>query len=265
MKSKVSITLEDSLIKAIDGFVDNITIRNRSQAIESLVRNAMGKNKAAVILAGGDAKKLRISPEEYRPTAGISGSTVIETSILKLHDSGFRNIYIIGRKELLTAIFSILKNGSEHGVTINYIEEKKSLGTYKSLKLLRGMIHNTFLVVYCDIIFSNINLNEIWNTHLKENTVATLLLTTSPKASEKGTVAMEGNTIVDFSQKPKRVSTYLVFSSLFIAEPGILEYDGESLEYDLFPELAKKKLVKGHISPENVFHIHSKKDAEKWK
>ena len=53
MKRKISITIEDSVLKGIDGVIDNIFIRNRSQAIEFLAKNALGEHKQAVILAGG--------------------------------------------------------------------------------------------------------------------------------------------------------------------------------------------------------------------
>ena len=39
MKTKISITLNQKIVDEIDSIVDNIYIRNRSQAIEHLVRN----------------------------------------------------------------------------------------------------------------------------------------------------------------------------------------------------------------------------------
>lgn len=53
-KSKISITINEKTLKEIDFIVDNVYIRNRSQAIEHLVKNALGENKAAVILLGGN-------------------------------------------------------------------------------------------------------------------------------------------------------------------------------------------------------------------
>ena len=86
------------------------------------------------------------------------------------------------------------------------------------------------------------------------------MLTTSSKPSEKGTVRVEGNKVLTFTQKPKKSAIYLVFSPIFVTEPQIFEYSGSSLESDIFPELAEKGLLNGHLSSEKEVHVHSKKD-----
>ena len=91
------------------------------------------------------------------------------------------------------------------------------------------------------------------------------MLTTSSKPSEKGTVKVEGNKVLTFTQKPKKSDIYLVFSPIFVTEPQIFEYSGASLEFNVFPELAEKGLLNGHLSSEKEVHIHNKKDIEKLK
>ena len=263
VKTKISITINEKTLQDIDSIIDNIYIRNRSQAIEHLAKNALGENKAAVILLGGSEERIRISKDEYRATAGIKNSSVIELALKKLRENNFKTIFIIARHSLLTRLFEMLKDGTDYGVKINYIEEKSSNGTADSLKHLKGKISTNFLVVYGDVIFSKINIDELWNDHIKQNSIATIMLTTSSKPSEKGTVRVEGNKVLTFEQKPKKSDIYLVFSPIFITEPQIFEYSGSSLESDVFPELAEKGLLNGHLSSEKEIHIHSKRDAEK--
>ena len=262
-KTKISITINEKTLHDINSIIDNIYIRNRSQAIEHLIKNALGENKTAVILLGGNEAHLRISKEDYRPTARIKNSTVIELALKKLRENNFKTIFIIARHNLLTKLFEMLKDGTDYGVKINYIEEKSSNGTAESLRLLKGKIRTNFLVVYGDIIFSKINIEELWNDHIKQNAIATIMLTTSSRPSEKGTVKVEGNKVLTFTQKPKKSDIYLVFSPIFITEPQIFEYSSSSLEFDIFPELAEKGLLNGHLSSEKEVHIHSKKDLEK--
>ena len=262
-KIKISITISERILHDIDSIIDNVYIRNRSQAIEHLVKNALGENKAAVILLGGNENNLRVSKDDYRPTAGIKNSSVIELALKKLRENNFKTIFIVARHNLLTRLFEMLKDGADYGIKINYVEEKLSNGTADSLRLLRGRVNTNFLVVYGDIIFSRINIEELWNDHIKQGAIATIMLTTSSKPSEKGTVKVEGNKVLDFTQKPKKSDIYLVFSPIFIAEPQIFEYNGRSLEFDVFPELAEKGLLNGHLSSEKELHIHSKKDLEK--
>ena len=113
------------------------------------------------------------------------------------------------------------------------------------------------------MIFNRISIDGLWNDHIKQNSIATIMLTTSSKPSEKGTVKVEGNKVLVFEQKPKKSDIYLVFSPIFVTEPQIFEYSGASLESDVFPELASKGLLNGHLSSEKEVHIHSRKDAER--
>ena len=263
MKKKISITINENIIHDVDSIIDNIYIRNRSQAIEYLVSNSLGSRKTAVILSGGPENSLLISKGEYRPLARIDGTTVIEMAIKKLRSDGFKRIFIIARHLVLTKIFDILKEGADYGVEIIYVEEKDSKGSADSLKLLKGKIQNNFLVVFSDIIFKKINIEELWNFHIKQNSVATLLLTTTKDPSKKGIVRVEGNTILEFVQKPKHSDIYLVFSPIFVCSPEIFEYKGSSLEIDVFPKIAQQKLLKGYLSSEKEVHIHAKEDAIK--
>ncbi|MBR9699272.1 hypothetical protein GOV09_02355 [Candidatus Woesearchaeota archaeon] len=262
MKRKISVTIDQVLLKGIDSIVDNIYIRNRSQAIEHLVNLALGEHKTAVILAGGPEGKIKID-RKFRPTVQVNKKAVIERAVERLRGSGFKNIYIIARQNVLTQIFNIIKDGSMFGVNINYVEEKKATGSADSLRLIKGKVDNDFLVVYGDILFKKINLDELWNDHLKNNAIATMMMTTSSRPSEKGTLRVEGSKVLTFTQKPKESDIYLVFSPIFIATPELLDYPGTSLERNIFPVLASKGLLNGHLSSEKELHIHTTSDVRK--
>ncbi|MBT3408921.1 hypothetical protein HOD20_09855 [archaeon] len=265
MKKKISITINEKTLNEIDEIIDNIYIRNRSQAIELLVSRALGENKNAVILAGGPEEDLKISDNEYRLTGTINNTTLIESSIKKLKEEGFTNIYIVARHNVITSIFNIIQNGSKYGVNIIYKEETESSGTADSLRLIKGDIKTNFLVVYGDLFFDNINIEELWNSHLKRKGSATLLLNVTHDPSKKGIVKLEGANILEFVQKPKTSDIYLGFASMFIAEPEILEYSGQSLEGNVFPVLAQKELLRGYLSTNKIVKIHSKEDLKSIK
>ncbi|NQV09259.1 NDP-sugar synthase [Candidatus Woesearchaeota archaeon] len=260
MKKKISITIDEKTLGDIDTIIDYIYIRNRSQAIEHLVRNSLGDNKTAVILAGGSSKKLKLTKDEYKLTAKVGKTRPIDLGLKKLHQNGFKEIFLVGEREMLSRVFEVVGDGTSYGVKISYIEENNSRGTADSLKLLRGKITKTFLVVYGDIIFKSINIEKLWEDHIKLNSVATLMLTTSPEPSKKGIVKMEGNSVLEFIQKPKRSDIYVGFSSMFVAEPEIFDYSGTSLEMEIFPKLTKNELLKGHLSSEKEIHINKIED-----
>lgn len=265
MKKKISVTVDENVLEGIDSVIDNIVVRNRSQAIEFLAKNALGENKTAVILSGGEESKLTISEKDYRITAKVKNSTVIELALKKLRENGFKEVYIIARKNILTRVFDTVKDGSDYRVKVNYIEEKESGGSADSLNLVKGKVKNDFLVVYGHVLFDRINLEALWNKHMKQNSVATLMLTTAANPSEKGTVTMEGDKILEFKQKPKKTDVYLVFSAIFAANPDLFNYTKGSLEYDVFPQLANLGFLSGHVSAAKELHIHSTADVKKAK
>ncbi|MFH1229434.1 MAG: sugar phosphate nucleotidyltransferase, partial [Candidatus Aenigmatarchaeota archaeon] len=259
------ISIGDKVMKEIDATVDGIFIRNRSQAIESLISKALGENKIAVILAGGKDKNMKMGGI-YKSLLKVGSETIIESSIRKLREEGFKTIYIVAGRNVLTEIVNIIGDGEEYGVKINLIDEKDPQGDANSLKMLRGKIKTTFLVVFSDVIFSKISLSRLWSSHLKLRGIATLAVCSSPcDTREVGTVNMEGSMITQFNEKPLKAESSLFWTGIFVAEPEIISYGGLRLGRDLFPLLAEKGFLYGHIISDGWYHIHDRRDYEKVK
>ena len=263
MKQKISITVNDKILRDVDSIVDNLFIRNRSQAFEYLIEKALKESRVAVILAGeGKQEKGKI---KHRYALKINHLTIIERTIKKLSNSGFNNIYIIAGHDILTHIFKIIGDGSDYGVKIEFIDEEIQEGTASALKLLKRKIKTTFLFVQSDIIFEDINILELWKQHLQEKTVTTMLVKSSIIPSNKaiyGHVNLEGNKILSYVEKPtpKKLTSSLFFGGIFIAEPEIFSYIGKSLEHDVFPALAKRGLLGGQVASGEHLHIHTHED-----
>ena len=263
MKNKISITLNEKILSDIESIIDGIYIRNRSQAIETLINKALGENKVAVILAGGKDEKIKINGT-YKPLLKIKRETIIESAIRKLREEGFKTIYIIAGRNVLTEIIKVIGDGSEYGVKINLIDEKEPMGDANSLKFLIGKVKTTFLVVNSDIIFNKIDLKKLWNSHLRQKGIATLLVCSSPyNMRNVGTVKMEGNRIIEFNEKPLKAESNLFWFGIFVAEPEIINYDGLTLGNNVFPKLAEKRFLYGHLIGEEYLHIHEKSDLKK--
>lgn len=264
MKEKISITINDKILGDVDSIVDNIFIRNRSQAIEYLIKESLKENKIAVILAGeGKSQDDKI---KNRYALKVGHLTIIERAIRKLSDSGFKNIYIIAPHETLTHIFKIIGDGSDYNVKIEFINEEVEEGSASALKLLKGKIKTTFLVAHCDLIFDNVNLLELWQQHLQEKAVATMLVCSDivPQGIF-GHINLDKNRVLSFIEKPapKKTKTSIFFWGIFVAGPEIFGYRGKSLEYDVFSELAKKGLLGGQMTSVPHLHVHTREDLMK--
>ncbi len=258
MKEKISITIDERLLKELSSLIDGIRIRNKSQAIEFLIRKSLAEKHTAVILAGGPDEKLKVNGT-YKPLIKIKGKTVIERMVETLRKNKFSEIFIVGRKNVLSEMLKTVGDGSEYGISIQYVEEKEerhgNQDTAKTLNLLKGKIRGTFLGIYCDIFF-DYDLRPPLNFHVKSGDMVTLLLKTSNEPIKWGVVEVEGNKIVNFVEKPKKAESYLVYTGIFIAEPEIFSQHGHSLEYEVFPQLAKKGLLSGYICSGKSEHMH---------
>jgi len=263
VKEKISITINEKILKDIDSIIDNIFIRNRSQAIEYLIKKATKDSKTAVILADNKESSTRL---KNRFALKINRSTIIEKAVRKLENSGFKNIFIISDHDTLTNIFKIIGDGTDFNVKIEYIDEEIPEGSASALKLLRNKIKTTFLVVACDIIFDSLDLLSLWQQHLQEKVIATMIVNSSIIISAKktmfGHVKLEGKKIISYIEKPliKNLKSTIFFGSIFVAEPEIFSHHGKSLEVDIFPELARKGLLGGQMCSSEHLHIHSYED-----
>lgn len=265
MKKKVSMTIEQKLLDEAEKLVDGMAIRNLSQSVEYLMSKSLGSEKTAVILCGGPEDVWKMG-NDYRCTVSINSVTITEDIVKKLRTQGFTKIFIVARDKILTKIFKLLGNGGLFGVEINYVKETEGHGSADSLRLLKGKIKKNFLIIFGDIYF-DINLNDLWQAHMRNVGGATILLTSvsMEKPSERGIVSLEGNRITDFIQKPKHAESYLVFEPLFVAGPEIFEYDGASLEKNVFPIMAKKNMLFGHITSGIIININNTNDLKKAK
>lgn len=264
MKKKISITINDKILRDIDSIVDNIFIRNRSQSIEYLIKEALKETRIAVILAG-ESKKNTPGKIRNRYMLKIDHQTIIEKEIKKLEYWGFKTIYIIADHQTLTNIFKIMGDGLSHNVKIEYIDEEIPEGTAAAIKLLKGKVKKTFLVVYCDTLLDNLNILELWNHHQKEKMTATILASGSIISNNDtlfGQLNLEGNKVLSYIEKtaPRKINSSIYSRGIYVFEPEIFSYLGKDLESEVFPELAKRKLLGGIISSADHLHVHTHED-----
>lgn len=262
MKEKISITLDENIIAGVNNLIDGIYIRNKSQAIEYLLKKNLVRHNKAVFLCGGGSTR-RTETNYFMPCSPFMKSTAIAHNIKFLKVRGFTEIIIIAQKDNLEEVKACLSKEKFRGVDIKYIETKDdNQGSMDTLKMA-NVITGTTLFCFGDVIFTNNNLQNFWKTHLLYKGVATLYVQSFIfKAGHAGVVSMEGNQITSFVQKSGKEFSLIHFGAVFIAEPSILDYEGHSLEYDVFPLMAKKKQLVGYLSENQIKHFHTEKELK---
>jgi len=238
LKKRLTITLPPDLLAEIDRLIDKKTVRNRSHAIEMLLRESLKPTvSTAVLLAGGprDAKQLpALLP--------VQGRTLIAQTIEHLMAYGIYNFIILaGQNESL--IRETLGTHSIMGAEIQYVGEAEPLGTAGALKDAEPYLADqSFLVFHADIL-TDINVADFIKFHAGQNTLATIAVKPRQAEPDYGKVILEGSKITDFISTGQDQGFSIINTGVYLFEPEVLSLIGEQtnskLETDIFPKLAK--------------------------
>lgn len=252
-RDRLTITLSNSILTKIDNFIDGTKIRNRSHAIEYLIKKSLiPKVNQAVILAGG--KGLNMRPFTFEMPKGlfpVGGRPILEHVIELLRKNEVRDI-IFSIGHLGDKIKEHFGDGSKFGVKISYIMEKEAAGTGGALIPARKLIKSdTFLVVHGDIL-TDLDVSDFVAFHLDQGVLATIALTSVVDPSSFGEVVLNGTKIVRFIEKPEkgRQQSQLINSGFYIFDREIFNYipkKAPSLLEDIFPKLAEMKQLAGFL------------------
>ena len=130
MKQRLTITLAPELLQAIDTLVDKKTIRNRSHAIEHLIRQSIGKNITTAVLLSGGNKSLK----QNTLLKKLDGVTLLEHQVTNLKKYGI-NRCVICLNNSDKEIEQKYQHGEKLGMEIEYSYEKKNLGTVDAVQM----------------------------------------------------------------------------------------------------------------------------------
>ena len=247
-KPKITISLDNSLLRLVDSKVDGSVIRSRSQAIEYFLKKGLQEqsvNVAVLLLKG-----------EHQATAlkDIKGMSLIKHQINFFSKYGIKTIYVITQHTKNMNL--LLDEISDSKVNIEIIE-KQAKGNADALEAVKTKVINSFIVMSGDT-YNNFDLLKMIKKHIESEKLATMGLMTREKTSSYGTAILDGDLIVDFKEKPKYYSTNIVNAGIYIFKPevfGLFE-DDVFLEKDLFPKLARIKQLIGFFTYGEYLHLN---------
>ncbi|MBS3135486.1 hypothetical protein J4401_00835 [Candidatus Woesearchaeota archaeon] len=235
LKEKIAISIDNSLLKLIDSGVDGTMLRSRSQAIEYYLRKGMSSNSV------GEAVLLLKRSHQDIALKQFKGKSLIGSQAEFFIKNGISKIYLITEqpnKELRESLI---------GMPIEIIESN-SRGNSLSLMTFKERVRGNFVVMSGDT-YNNFDISRMISKHIQLNKLATMGLMTREKPDEYGTAILDGDLIVDFSEKTREMSSHIVNAGIYIFKPEIFELINKpSLEKDLFPLLARIKELVGFFT-----------------
>ena len=154
-----------------------------------------------VVMAGGLGTRLRPLTENIpKPMLKVNGKPMLERIIERFRDLGVNEFYIsINYKAAI--IQNYFNNGAGWRVKINYLKEKKRLGTAGSLNLLPDNVKCPFIVVNADVL-TDLDFRAIYQFHRDNNADITAAVKRVSYQVPYGVIEIDHGRIVSLSEKP---------------------------------------------------------------
>jgi mannose-1-phosphate guanylyltransferase len=252
MRERLTITLKQDLLNALDHVIDGQKLRNRSHAIEYFLSRALGSQAVKVlILAGGkpvDFNKHKLPKAMVK----IAGKPLLEHTLKKLKMEKFSEV-VISVGEGGEQISNYFKDGKSFGLKLTYLKQQPhTQGTAGALLEAKEFFSDdSFLLMYGDVL-SEIDYSELLEFHrTQKSAVCTMALTSVETPKMWGMAKLNGGKIISFEEKPKKSNSlsHLVNAGIYVMEPEIFKYIkvGENkLESGVFPRLAHEAKLAGY-------------------
>ncbi len=267
-KQQLTITLPPEILEKVDSVINNSLIRNRSQAIESLINEGYTqKVETAVILSGGDDKQAKC-----KVLKKVNGEHLLSIMIGQLKMHGIKNI-VLCAGDCTKSVQDIFKDGSNWGIKIEYVHEKKPLKTGGILLKAKDKIAgNNFLVLYGDIL-TNMNFKDFIEFHFSEGNLVTMGVKPRMGENKYGQVLIQGNSVVGYSKKEVNAELGLINTGTYIFSKQALEIVPKNkltgISTSLIPNLIQKKQLSAFMFQGIWYDISARSDFEKavakWK
>jgi len=190
-------------------------------------------NIPVVIMAGGEGVRLspftKILPKPLMP---VGEKPIIELIIDKFVEYGCKKFYLSVnyKSNLIKTYFSNFK----HDYKIEYVEEKKPLGTAGSLYLLKKKIETTFYVINSDVLIEA-DYADVLDFHKNNKNKITLISSMKHYKIPYGVCEIKnGGNLKKIKEKPEY--DFLVNSGMYVLEPEVIWDIPINKTYDI-PEL----------------------------
>jgi len=177
-----------------------------------------------IILHGGHGTRLRplthTGPKQLLP---IANKPMSQYCIESIREAGITDIAIIIGGLGANKVREYYGNGEKFGVNITYIEQDEPRGIAHAIRLCKEFVNNEkFLVFLGDNIIQKPITDFVENFN-KSDYDATVLLCEVDNPSRFGIADVENEKIVKITEKPKKPTSNLAVTGIYLLTPLIFE------------------------------------------
>jgi dTDP-glucose pyrophosphorylase len=183
-----------------------------------------------VLMAGGIGNRLRpLTNDCPKPLLQLDDKPLMEIILENLIMHGFNKFFISVnyKAEMIENYFG---NGKQWNVTIEYIKEKKAMGTAGSLSILPERPLAPLIVMNADIL-TKINFRQLLDFHSAHKALATMCVRDYRFQVPFGVVSIDQYRLSSIDEKPTH--RFFVNAGIYVLEPEILNLIPEDKYMDM--------------------------------
>jgi len=199
------------------------------------------------LMAGGFGSRLQpLTEHSPKPLLTVGNKPILETILDQFIEAGFHNFFISThyKAEMVREHFG---NGSDWGVTINYIHEDKPLGTAGALGLLPDDLPGMPILMMNGDLLTKVDFSELLKFHLESGGEATVCVREYDIQVPYGVITENNHKLASIVEKP--VHKFFVNAGIYALSPEIInKVDGSSY-------LDMPHMLQEHIDGDGQVHI----------
>lgn len=190
----------------------------------------ISKDNYAIVMAGGLGTRLSpLTKDIPKPMLMVGARPILETIIEQLKSFGFINI-ILSLNYKGEMIENYFQDGSNFGVNISYIKEKKRLGTAGAIKLAEKYLDKSFFVTNGDVL-TKLNFEQFMQFHKKNNNAITIGTKKYELQIPYGVVDIKNEAVTRLNEKP--MLNFFINAGMYCLEPETIGYIPKNKYFDI--------------------------------
>lgn len=207
-------------------------------SIANLIKPKLYPNQV-IIMAGGLGTRLRpLTDTLPKPMLKVGSKPILQIILERFKQQGFKNIILCVnyKSHIIEQYFG---DGRKYGLNIQYVKEKKRMGTAGALSLISNL-KDDFIVMNGDIL-TDIDFTKMLDFHKEHDSDATMGIREYSTQIPYGVVNTKNHQIISIEEKP--TFSYNVSAGIYILNSKILQLIPENEFFDM-PALFESTLAK---------------------
>jgi NDP-sugar pyrophosphorylase family protein len=212
----------------------------------------------AMILAAGFGERLwPLTCDRTKPALPVLGKPLVGYVAEYLARYGIEDV-IVNLHHQPNSVRQALGDGSDFGVSLEYVHEPVILGTSGALDNARRLLQDDTFVVVNGKLITDLDLKAALETHRQSKALATLVLLRNPKYERFSVVETLDGLVSNFGGMPPPAPVPdaeppLMFTGIHILEPRIFDYIppgvfSDSVTNVYLPAIAKGERIAAHVA-----------------